>query len=130
LTDVYKEEENHVFVCLGNLNPFDLEYLEMYIKENITENWKNIDKVKVTIENEYYPNEFLNWESSLVVVGSGGPKPKEIMALQEDEKLTEENYFLRRVSAQITKRIKEKEICYINDYLDFSGDLEFQDDEW
>jgi len=72
----------------------------------------------------------IRYGTQLVVVGSGGPKPKEIRALQEDEKLTEENYFLKRVSAQITQRIKEKEICYINDYLDFSGDLEFQDDEW
>jgi len=72
----------------------------------------------------------IRYGTQLVVVGNGGPKPKEMRALQEDEKLTEENYFLRRVSAQITKRIKEKEICYINDYLDFSGDLEFRDDEW
>lgn len=39
-----------------------------------------------------------------------------------------ENYFLRKLSAQITERIKDKEIEYTNNYLDFEGDLEFQDD--
>ena len=72
----------------------------------------------------------IRYGTQLVVVGGGGPKPKEIRALQEDEKLTKENYFLRSLSAKITERIKEKEICYTNDYLDFSGDLEFQDEEW
>jgi hypothetical protein len=65
----------------------------------------------------------------LVVVGNGGPKAKTIRTFQEDDKLKEENYFLRWLSGEITSRIKVKEITYINDPLDFSGDLEFQDDE-
>jgi hypothetical protein len=60
-------------------------------------------------------------------VGGGGPKPKNISAFQDDEKLTDENYFLRWLSEQITQRIKDKEISYDNDYLDFSGNLEFHD---
>ena len=67
--------------------------------------------------------------TQLVVVGNGGPKPKRIRALQEDEKLTDENYFLRWLSCEITARIKEKEILFINDHLDFTGNLEFQDEE-
>jgi hypothetical protein len=67
--------------------------------------------------------------TQLVVVGNGGPKPKEIRAFQEDDKLTDENYFLRWLSGEITNRIKDKEISYTNDYLDFTGNLEFQDDE-
>lgn len=72
---------------------------------------------------------YIRYGTQLVVVGNGGPKPKRISAFQEDEKLTEENYFLRWLSEEITSRIKEKEIIYINDHLDFSGNLEFQDDE-
>ena len=70
----------------------------------------------------------IRYGSQLVIAGNGGPKPKTIQALQEDDKLTDENYFLRWLSDEITTRIKEREICYINDFLDFSGDLEFQDD--
>ena len=65
--------------------------------------------------------------TQLLIVGGGGPKPKNISAFQEDEKLMDENYFLRWLSMQITQRIKDKEITYDNDYLDFSGNLEFHD---
>lgn len=65
--------------------------------------------------------------TQLLVVGGGGPKPKNISAFQEDKKLKDENYFLRWLSEQITQRIKEKEITFENNYLDFSGDLEFHD---
>ncbi len=71
----------------------------------------------------------IRYGTQLVVIGNGGPKPKSISSFQDDKKLTCENYFLRWLSDEITIRIKEKEICYINDFLDFSGDLEFQDDE-
>ena len=71
----------------------------------------------------------IRYGTQLVVVGNGGPKPKTISAFQENKKLTDENYFLRWLSDEITERIKEKEICYINNSLDFSGNLEFQDDE-
>jgi len=71
----------------------------------------------------------IRYGTQLVVIGNGGPKPKSIRALQEDVKLTDENYFLKWLSCEITIRIREKEICYTNDFLDFSGDLEFQDDE-
>lgn len=71
----------------------------------------------------------IRYGTQLIVLGNGGPKAKSIHAFQEDTKLKEENYFLRWLSSQITKRIKDKDIVYINDYLDFSGDLEFEDDE-
>lgn len=71
----------------------------------------------------------IRYGTQLLVVGNGGPKSKRISAFQEDDKLTEENYFLRWLSAEITNRIKEKEIIFINNHLDFSGNLEFEDDE-
>jgi hypothetical protein len=48
----------------------------------------------------------------LIIVGGGGHKPKTIRAFQEDDKLKEENYFLRKLSALITDRIKEFSIPY------------------
>lgn len=71
----------------------------------------------------------IRYGTQLVVVGNGGPKPKRISAFQEDDKLTDENYFLRWLSGEITNRIKDKEILYTNDHLDFAGNLEFEDDE-
>lgn len=71
----------------------------------------------------------IRYGTQLVVVGNGGPKPKRISAFQEDDKLTDENYFLRWLSGEITSRIKDKEILYTNDHLDFAGNLEFEDDE-
>lgn len=65
--------------------------------------------------------------TQILVVGGGGPKPKNISAFQDNQKLKDENYFLRWLSEQITQRIKDKEITYDNDYLDFSGNLEFHD---
>lgn len=67
--------------------------------------------------------------SQLIVVGSGGHKPKNIRTLQQDDKLKAENYLLREISAQITQRIKDKEITYTNDFLYFEGNLEFNDEE-
>ena len=46
--------------------------------------------------------------SQLIVVGSGGHKPKDIRTLQQDDKLKAENYLLREISVQITQRIKIK----------------------
>lgn len=68
----------------------------------------------------------IRYGTQLVVVGNGGHKPKSIQSLQEDDKLTETNYFLRELSSEITERIKEKDIQFINDDYDFIGDLEFE----
>jgi hypothetical protein len=71
----------------------------------------------------------IRYGTQIIVVGGGGHKPKTKRALQEDEKLKEENYFLRWLSSQITQRIKDKEIWYTNDHFDFNGDLEFEYEE-
>jgi hypothetical protein len=52
----YNENENHIFVCLGDANPFDSSYLESFIKEAVAKDWKMQDQIKVTIEDECYPN--------------------------------------------------------------------------
>lgn len=68
------------------------------------------------------------WHTTYIV-GSGGYKPKTIRALQEDAKLTEENTLRKEISQQITQRIKDKDIRFSNDYLDFTGDLSFNDED-
>ena len=68
----------------------------------------------------------IRYGTQIIVVGGGGHKPKTKRTLQEDEKLTEENYFLRWLSSQITQRIKDKEIRYTKDHFDFDGNLEFE----
>lgn len=63
----------------------------------------------------------------LIILGGGGPK--NVRALQEDPKLKHENYLLRSLSKVIDQRIADKEIKYIENGLDFSGNLEFDEIE-
>lgn len=67
----------------------------------------------------------IKYGNQIIIVGGGGPKPKNIKALQEDEKLKTTNYFLRWISQQITERIKNGEIIFTNDHYDFEGNLTF-----
>ena len=69
----------------------------------------------------------IRYGNSLVILGSGGPKPKTIRTLQEDEKLKTENYFLRRISELITERVKSDEISYSDDGTELYGDLDFEE---
>jgi len=61
----------------------------------------------------------ITYGTLLVIVGGGGYKPKSISAFQDDEKLTKENYLLRKIAAAINKRIKDREIEFTNDHKDF-----------
>lgn len=70
----------------------------------------------------------IRYGSQIIIVGGGGEKPKNIRTLQESDKLKEENYLLRELSGQITNRIKEKEIQFSNDSLNFIGDLAFDEE--
>lgn len=69
----------------------------------------------------------IRYGNSLVILGGGGFKPKTIRKLQDDEKLKEENYFLREISALITERIKTEEIQFSEDGTELYGNLEFED---
>ena len=70
----------------------------------------------------------IRYGSLIVIVGGGGYKPKSISALQEDPKLTAENAILLKVSKDIQNRTKERAIKFINDGMDFEGDIEFIDE--
>jgi hypothetical protein len=68
----------------------------------------------------------IKYGSVLLIIGGGGIKPKTIKSLQEDKKLTEENYLLRKISKLLSTRIKEGTIKYTNAGMDLSGNLEFE----
>jgi hypothetical protein len=61
----------------------------------------------------------------LLIIGGGGVKPKNIRALQENPKLTQENNIVKELSKAILERIKEGTIKYTEDCMDFIGNLEF-----
>lgn len=71
----------------------------------------------------------IRYSTQIVVVGSGGPKSKEIKKLQDDPRLKEENYFLRWLSEQISLRIRSGEIFYSANGKEFKGNLTIQDNE-
>ena len=63
-----------------------------------------------------------------IIVGGGGPK--KVKTLQQNSKLSDENYLLRELSKRITERMKNGEIWFINDDMDFDGNLEFNDEDY
>lgn len=63
---------------------------------------------------------------SLIILGSGGHKPKTIRALQSDPKLSSENSLMIKLSGELLHRVRSKEILYVNDYMDLEGDLDFE----
>ncbi|HTO16708.1 MAG TPA: hypothetical protein VLZ83_13130 [Edaphocola sp.] len=65
----------------------------------------------------------IRYGSQIVILGGGGYKPKSIRAFQEDENLKEQNFILRNLSKFITEKMKDKEIWFSEDGLDFEGDL-------
>ena len=70
----------------------------------------------------------IRYGTQIIILGGGGHKPKNIRAFQEDEKLTEHNYLLRKISKEITARIIEKRINYSPDGYELEGELEFNDE--
>lgn len=71
----------------------------------------------------------IRFGNSLIILGGGGEKQKSVKALQEVDKLREENYLLREISAQIANLIKEKEITFSDDGTEITGELEFENYE-
>jgi hypothetical protein len=71
----------------------------------------------------------IRYGSLIIIIGGGGPK--KVRKFQEDKKLKEENFFLRKLSAEITFRIRNDEIWYSVNNMEFGGNLTFndQDDE-
>ncbi len=70
----------------------------------------------------------IRYGTLIVIVGGGGYKPKTIREFQQDEKLTEENYFLRELSKAIKTKMDDDELVFSSDFMDFEGDLTFNDE--
>jgi len=64
----------------------------------------------------------IQYGKTLLIIGDGGFKPKSISRLQDDPKLKKENFLLRNLSAQITQRMRDKEIEINDDFTEFLGD--------
>ena len=47
----------------------------------------------------------------------------------KDDKLTTENYLMRRISELITERIRNEEILFSEDGTELYGELEFEDNK-
>ena len=61
----------------------------------------------------------------VVVLGSGGHKPKTTRRLQETKKLEDENQIMRNLSAEIEKRRRNGDLSFSKDFLEIDGDLIF-----
>jgi putative component of toxin-antitoxin plasmid stabilization module len=70
----------------------------------------------------------IRYGTLIIIVGGGGYKPKSIREFQQDQKLTEENYFLRELSKLIKTKMDDDEIEFSSDSMDFEGDLTFNDE--
>ena len=52
----YNESENHVYICLGDSNPFEEGMLKEYMTDAIRKgDYSNNKLIKITIENECHP---------------------------------------------------------------------------
>lgn len=66
--------------------------------------------------------------NAVIILGGGGHKPKTIRALQEDDKLSQENSLMRLVSKLLYKKMKDGDLFWISD-LELGGDLTLETDE-
>jgi len=71
----------------------------------------------------------IKFGATLIVIGGGGHKPKSIHSWQEDSILTLHAEEMIVVSDLIAKRIRNKDLNYSRDFLDFEGNLEFNDED-
>ena len=67
----------------------------------------------------------IRYGTVLVVLGSGGHKPKTTRRLQETKKLEDENQIMRNLSAEIEKRRRNGDLSFSKDFLDIEGEMIF-----
>jgi hypothetical protein len=71
----------------------------------------------------------IRYGATILVLGNGGEKSKQIRAWQEDKKLKKEAERIIKISAEINQRIKDKEIEFNEDYTLLIGNLNFTDND-
>lgn len=72
---------------------------------------------------------FIRFGNAAIVLGGGGYKSKTIRRLQDDPKLKEENYFLRKVSAVFADAVQEGTLSITDDGLESTTDFIYTIDE-
>jgi hypothetical protein len=136
----------------------DLSLFDIFIQENIDKYSEEVGDILATIETIGYetgarekffkPNEgslgdgicalydnpdrklrlyCIKYGSSTIILGGGGMK--NVRALQDDPKLKDENYLLRKISKMITDAIKEGDIRWSADGKQLIGNVIIQDHE-
>lgn len=70
----------------------------------------------------------IRFGTTVVLLGGGGYKSKTIRALQEDPKLSKENYLVRKISELIYKKMRDKDIFWVNEKK-LDGNLIIDTDE-
>ena len=61
---------------------------------------------------------FIQFGNVAIVLGGGGHKPKTIRRLQDDPKLKDENYFLRKVSVVLADAVREGTLSVTDEGLE------------
>ena len=67
----------------------------------------------------------IRYGASCILLGGGGLK--NVRALQDDEKLKQENYLLRYISKQITEALKSGDLRWTTDGMKLEGTYIFED---
>ena len=70
----------------------------------------------------------IRYANTIIILGGGGRKVTD--AWQEDPELTDHVELMIRVSKEISERIRNKEIKFINNGHDFEGDLIFTNEKY
>jgi hypothetical protein len=72
---------------------------------------------------------FIRFGNVAIVLGGGGHKPKNIRRLQDDPKLKDENYFLRKVSAVLAEAVQDGTLLVTDQGLESDTDFTYQTDD-
>lgn len=71
----------------------------------------------------------INLGKTILILGGGGYKPKEIISWQDSEELSKINYFLQQVSKDYKIKIENKEIIFSPDNMKLEGNLKFGEED-
>lgn len=72
---------------------------------------------------------FIRFGNVAIVLGGGGHKPKNIRRLQENSKLKDENYLLRKVSAALNEAVQDGSLFIKDDGFESLTDFTYTIDE-
>ena len=68
----------------------------------------------------------IRYGTEIIILGGGGIK--KVRAWQDDPKLSLEASIIKKIAKEINNAIRNKEIEYSNNFMDFEGDLIFEID--